>query len=345
MLTKIIDSKKKKICISNSFNIYNGSGNDVKLKLKGKSDFKYPFNNYRAYIQSAFYYRNKKYDMNCFISHKDITLENKNLGSIKLGFLKTFKLIKSENILDNNNEAYNSLLYSLKQNIDNILHFNNNNKNKITNNFFSESDISLGFKLDRSLYGRCTSNSFSNRDFINFIFGIENSKFSYLSKLKYNDFDTNTLIWKNYLKFKVDENCVILADNYHDKKNNIRKYNIGAEYFSLKDNYKIKFNFNEKNEIYQEITTKFNDNINLNFKYCSLLNDTFSNPTENLNPDLFFKCRFGIGMEFNFEHNLNQYNDNKNNYSKQKNESNSLTNTIFSLYESLKDFIKRIDFY
>lgn len=330
--------------------MYQENGNDLKLILKGKSDLRIPFHNNRGYLQEAFYYKHNYLNFTGFLSFKDISYEDKNLGSIKCGLIKTIRLGNSNNLLKENTKNHENKEYNFLENLKNTINnyysnFDNNSLLKKTesNNFI---DLSLGFKLDRPLYGISTSNSFSNRNFINFIIGLENNKFSLLTKLKYPEYERNNLFAKTFFRFKVDENAKVLIDFSYDKKNNLFNYNFGAEVLT-EDNSVIKFNINEKNEISQQLTMQYNNQIKFNFKNCISLASGFIHEHENnLNPELYLNAKLGFGIEFTIEDKKignKGYGINKSDH--ETDFGQIVFESINNVCDSLWKFVKRLDIY
>lgn len=333
----------------------------MKLILKGKSDFRIPFNNHRAYLQEAFYYESKSFNLNAFVCFKDITYEDKNLGSLKCGLIKKIRIENSNNN-DNHNHNNNAgknensetiFLKKLKE------IFNNNFYNLERNSLLKKSDannfvdLSIGLKLDRPLYGVGTSNTFSNRNFINFIIGLENKNISFLTKLKYADYDRYNLIAKSFFKYKLDENADIYVDFSYDKKDNKTKYNMGAK-VNTENNSVMRFNFDEKNEISQQITMKYDNKIKLNFKYCVSLISGFSHAqqqNQNINPELYLDAKFGMGIEYDVEpKNINSGSSifsgsNKINNNDVKGFCDLVFESVNCAYNSIAKFIRSIDIY
>lgn len=351
-MKKNFDAKKNKVSIFNCFNIYKENGNEVKLILKGKSDLRIPFNNYRAYLQEAFYYENKNYNLNAFVSFKDITYEDKNLGSLKCGLIKKIRIGGENNnaFADNvsPNNAEENIFQKLKQTLNDYysnLEGNSISKKTENNNYL---DLSLGFKLDRPLYGVCTSNNFSNRNFINFILGLENNKFSFLTKLKYADYDRSNLIGKSFFKLKLSEKSSVFVDFYFDEKNHITKYNFGAEEITDDSNI-MRLHLNEKNQISQQVTLKYNDQIKFNFKYCVSLANGFTHPQENqINPELYLDAKFGMGIEYTNDTKIGNNGVSLLNNSVNENEKgfgHLVFESVNSVYNSVLKFIRTIDIY
>ncbi len=167
-------------------------------------------------------------------------------------------------------------------------------------------DLSFGFKLDRPLYGVCSSNTFSNRNFIIFIIGLENNKLSFLTKLKYADYDKYNLIAKSFLKYELDENASIHLDFTYDKKNNFTKYNIGSLIaYPESNNTVVRASFNEKNEISSKITMRFNDKIDFSLNSCFSIASGFRRESQQqanpLNPELYLDAKFGFGIQYSVE--------------------------------------------
>jgi len=281
------------------------------------------------------------------LSFKDITFEDKNLGSLKFGLLKKIELnrkdsfeasskfLGDDNFIDYLKNKFNNLLDSKE----NLINTKKNNSRTLI--------ISLGFKLDRPLYGADTTNTFSNRNFINFILGLENNRFSFLTKLKLPDYDAKNIQSKIYFKYKLEENAYILFDFFYDRKNNNKSFNIGTELFS-EDDTRIRINFNEKNEISQQIITRYNDKVNFHFKYCISLPGDISHSTDNLNPRYYLNSKFGVGVEYNTETNLGNTNNTYlkfAKYEKERSASDIFSDSFNSFINSIKKIVKSIDLY